>query len=326
MKGLLPRMEARRLKDGYSYRYHPIGQKPIALGRDRVAAIRKVLDMNGRADDSGTFSHLWRLYQESPEWTELAERTRADYLNCWKQLAKYFADMHAGLMTQQRIRQYMRVDRLGKTRANHEAALVSNLLYVAVDYGYIPANPFVKLKWIKRKKRTTLPNTTEIPVFLDWLRAKGPQAKVRAAMAEFAARSGGRRCEFLEATKFQVSGNEVRLIRGKQRDREITDVIEMSDEGIAAIRVVDRTGSEYLFPNQRGRPYTDQGFKSMWSKDKKAAKAKGIITQDFTFHDLRAYYASEHKRTLKLLPDIHSNPATTAAVYDRNKEVRRRGM
>jgi integrase len=248
-------------------------------------------------------------------------------LNCWKQLAKYFADMHCQLMTQQRIRQYMRVDRGGKSRANHEAALVSNLLYTAVDYGYVPANPFVKLKWIKRKARQVLPVTEEMPKFLNWLRGRGPQASVMAAMAEFAARAGSRRSEFLNATVFAISGSEVRLRRGKQRDgKEIIDVIEMSPEGIAAVAAVRRDGCEYLFPNRLGRPYTDSGFKSMWSKYMGRAMGEGVVSVRFTFHDLRAYYTSTHKRTLGLLPDIHSNPATTAAVYDRNKEVRRRGM
>ena len=76
--GLLPRMEARLWKDGrtISYRYHPVGAKPMALGIDRQAAIQKVLDLSGKADDSGTVKELWRLYQLSPEWKALADGTR----------------------------------------------------------------------------------------------------------------------------------------------------------------------------------------------------------------------------------------------------------
>ena len=43
-KGLLPRMEARPRKDGLvTYRFHPVGAKPINLGTDRHEAIRRVL-------------------------------------------------------------------------------------------------------------------------------------------------------------------------------------------------------------------------------------------------------------------------------------------
>jgi hypothetical protein len=42
--GLLLRMEAIPRKSGFTYRYHPVGGKPINLGHDKEAAIRKVLD------------------------------------------------------------------------------------------------------------------------------------------------------------------------------------------------------------------------------------------------------------------------------------------
>jgi hypothetical protein len=42
--GLLLRMEAIPRKSGVTYRYHPVGGKPINLGHDKEAAIRKVLD------------------------------------------------------------------------------------------------------------------------------------------------------------------------------------------------------------------------------------------------------------------------------------------
>ena len=55
--GLLPRMEARRGKSKTTYRYHPIDGKPIGLGSDLQAAIRKVNDMTGRAKDTGTIAN-----------------------------------------------------------------------------------------------------------------------------------------------------------------------------------------------------------------------------------------------------------------------------
>jgi integrase len=51
------------------------------------------------------------------------------------------------------------------------------------------------------------------------------------------------------------------------------------------------------------------------------AIAAGIVTRRFTFHDLRAYYATQHKRTHGTLPDLHKDSGTTAAIYDRNTEV-----
>ncbi|MBB4224923.1 hypothetical protein [Variovorax guangxiensis] len=45
-------------------------------------------------------------------------------------------------------------------------------------------------------------------------------------------------------------------------------------------------------------------------------------SERFTFQDLRAYYATLHKQLHSELPDLHTNPATTAKVYDRNREVK----
>jgi integrase len=70
-------------------------------------------------------------------------------------------------------------------------------------------------------------------------------------------------------------------------------------------------------------PYTDSGFKSMWSKLVAKALKAGIITRRFTFHDLRAFYASRHKKVKGTLSDLHKNPGTTAKIYDRNTEVGR---
>ncbi|WP_155768745.1 hypothetical protein [Burkholderia diffusa] len=72
--GLLPRMEARKRKEGFTYhRYHPVGKKPINLGQDRLLAIRKVLDILGAGDDVGTIARLWEQFQETPGWSRYSQ-------------------------------------------------------------------------------------------------------------------------------------------------------------------------------------------------------------------------------------------------------------
>ena len=50
------------------------------------------------------------------------------------------------------------------------------------------------------------------------------------------------------------------------------------------------------------------------------------MTRRFTFHDLRAYYATTHKKERGTLPDLHKDPGTTAKIYDRNTEVSREAL
>lgn len=330
MKGMLPRMEARpwRRKPGsFTYRYHPIGGKPINLGTDLNAAIRKVLDLSGRTDDFGTLTHLWRLFQDSQHWKGLSERTRKDYEQASKQLLKVFGAAHVAVITQPKARRYMLVERQGISRANHEIALLSNMLYHAVDLDWIPSNPLATIKYLPQKPRTIVPITAEFDAFATWLTARGKTWRVIGAMARFASRAGSRRTEFRTATAFQVTDKEVRLMRAKQRgEREVVDVIEITPDLRAELESVRREGCSYLFPNRKGNAYTESGFNTMWQKAMRRAIADGIITRRFTFHDLRAHYVTNFKDQEKALPDLHKNPETTARVYDRTVESRRRAL
>ncbi|MGJ7531272.1 integrase [Variovorax sp. GB1P17] len=84
----------------------------------------------------------------------------------------------------------------------------------------------------------------------------------------------------------------------------------------------------YAFPTRDNNAYTARGFKTLWQRCVILAIEKKVLVESdrFTFHDLRAYYATMYKQVHGLLPDLHTNPATTAKVYDRNKEVRRTSL
>lgn len=319
-------MQARRRKDGgFTYRYIPVTGAPIPLGRDRDEAIRKVLDMNGRADDTGTFNHCWRLYQESPEWRDLAERTRQDYQDYSKPLLKVFGAMFSGALTQQMCRRYMKVEREGKVRANREMALLSNLMVVAIDHGFASGNPTAGMRRLKERPRKALPVGAELAKFVEWLQGRGKQWAVIAAMAQFAAKTGARRTEFLRATVFQVKDHEARLGRAKQRDgAEVVDVVELDEAAMAVLAAIKRENCQFLFPTRSRRPYTEQGFKAMWSKAMKKAVEDKIVSVRFTFHDLRALYVSRYADANGALPKLHKNPEVTARVYDRRVEIRRK--
>lgn len=339
--GLLPLMEARPHKDGVTvtYRYHPRGGKPINLGTDKDAAILAVLQMARRAPDSGTLSETWRQYRATPDWQALADGTRADYELCWTQLDPRFGHMAPAHITALHCRKYLRVERAASpVRANREMALLSNLLNVAIDHGDVDRNVCRDVRRNKERPRALAPEPATMHRFLAWAQARGGQSAILAGMAEFAARSGNRRVEFRELHWPQVGEGSIRLRRAKQRagDAPIVEVIDVSPELAAllermrAISGTNRTGP--VFPSARGGPYRDRAFKTAWSRlmaaalDASAGPPVLADGQRFTFHDLRAYFATEHKRQRGTLPDLHKDPGTTARVYDRNREVRRRAL
>lgn len=330
--GLLPRMEARVWKDGktITYRYLPIGETWLNLGTDRAAALRKVLDLNGDNSDRGSVAELWRLYQETREWADLADATRTDYLQCSKHLMLAFGKASPTVIKPPVLSRYLRKERAdAPTRANRELALMSNLMNLAVERGDIEANPCKQVRRNKERPRVEAPEPETLIAFLVWARGRKGQARVLAGMAEFAALSGNRRTEFLNLHWPQV-GDVVRMLRAKQRGRQTVELLGISEALHALLAVMrglakdDRVGA--VFPTMSGNPYTEAGFKAMWSKLMAAALDEKAIDKRFTFHDLRAYYVTQHKALRGALPDLHANPGTTARVYDRTKEVKRRAL
>lgn len=334
-------MEARPWKDGrtVTYRYHPLGGKPVNLGTDRAQAIEQVLQLTRRAADSGTLAEMWRLYQRTPDWGALADGTQVDYRLCWSQLEPRFGQMQPRAITALHCRRYLRQERGdAPVRANREMALLSNLLNVAIDSGDVDINVCRHVRRNKERPRSLAPAGETLRRFLAWAWARGGQSAVLAGMAEFAGCSGNRRVEFRGLHWTQVDESEVRMVRAKQRqgDQAIVEVIEISPALaalLARMRTVsghDKTGP--VFPAARGGAFRDRAFKSAWSRLMAQAMdcsvGPPVLTPEtrFTFHDLRAFFVTEHKRLRGALPDLHKDPATTARVYDRSKQVTRRAL
>ena len=128
----------------------------------------------------------------------------------------------------------------------------------------------------------------------------------------------------------QISDTEARLIRGKQQDKQVVEVISISPAlaslltRLRGLAKNDRLGA--VFPNRAWNCYTEQGFKAVWSKLVKNALLEKAIEKRFTFHDLRSYHVTQHKIQRGALPDLHANPGTTARIYDRTKEVKRNSL
>lgn len=334
--GLLPRMEARLWADGrtVTYRYHPVGGKPINLGTDRAEALRRVLEMNGLTDDSGTIARLWEQYKESAEWKSLRERTQQDYEDYSGPLLRVFGETYASNITAPDVARYLRVERKeAPIRANREIALLGNLIALAIEHGEATSNPCRggQVRRNKERPRAIAPTQEDIAALVAFAESKGGQWPIITMAAEFAALAGPRQAEFLPLHWPAFSVDEVRLDRAKQRKgvKKVEKVAVSSAllslrSRLQAIAVDGRVGA--VFPNRQGNPYTSAGFAAMWGKLMREAMAKKVISRRFTFHDLRSYYTSMHKEQTGLLPDLHASPTTTATIYERSGVARRKAL
>ena len=85
-------------------------------------------------------------------------------------------------------------------------------------------------------------------------------------------------------------------------------------------------GCLHVFVTRDGNPYTDSGFSSTWQRALVQAIEDKVISRRFTFHDLRAYYTTQHKAQYGALPELHADAKTTAKVYDRSRVSVRKGL
>lgn len=333
--GLLPRMEARPWANSpkVTYRYHPVGGKPINLGTDREAALRKVLDLNGRSTRHGTLAWVWDQWQDSKRFKRLAAGTQADYELAWKQIEQRLGAMPVASITAPMVARYVHIDRADSPRrANIEKTLISNLAKHAIMLGVGAINPTLGVEPHENGEGPGMPETLALRAFLKWLAAQTPQRRIIGLMAEYASLAGSRRCEFLDIVWMQVDleAGEIRTKRAKQRGRKRGEVIEVVKiapamrDLLARIKALGREGL-YLFPNEDGNAYTDRGWKTLWQRCMTdAIKAKVIAPkQRFNFHALRHYYTTMHKATTGDLPNLHADRGVTARVYDETRIERR---
>lgn len=332
--GLLPRMEARPTKKGITYRYHPVGGKPVTLGSDKIEAVRKVLELTGQTDDAGTLTRLWEEFQRTPGWKRYSEYTRTDYTQCSIKLLEIFGGMRAADIDATDVARYLRRERAdAPVRANREVALLSNLIGLAIENGDAKHNPCREVKRNEEQPRTEAPEPEDFHAFSAWLAKQGGQRAVIGMAAEYAALAGNRKVEFLDLAWPQIDevASVIRTKRAKQRGKKRGEVIEHIEitpairELLVRLKAIDKD-CLYVFPNRSGNAYSQSGFKGMWGKLMTEALKEKVMSKRFTFHDLRAYYVTQHKAERGTLPDLHANPATTARVYDRSKIVKRKAL
>lgn len=175
-KGLLPLMEARPWADGktVTYRYHPIGAKPINLGTDRALAIKKVADMLGQSDGHGTLKWVWEKYSDpdagSPRWKKLVDSSKDDYRQAWKQIDKSLGAMLINDITSPIVARYVHIERAdAPKRANTEKALLSNLFGHGIKLGACSVNVTIGVEPHQLEARTEAPDTQLLEALLTWM-------------------------------------------------------------------------------------------------------------------------------------------------------------
>ena len=227
--GLLPRMEAIVGKTVTSYRYHPVQGKPIPLGRDRQEAIRRVLDLEGKAPDAGSLRWVWDKYRVSPRFVRLApppgglravlgrDRPDSGQVPDWLVAVDRHRPLHA--------RGACRGPVAGQPR---EGASVESVL-PRHRSGPVHRQPGPAGS---AERRGAAHGGAPAGAAGDIRRvgyAADPQRRIVALAARYASLGGSRKVEFLDLAWPQVDreAGQIRTKRAKQRGRKRGEVIDV---------------------------------------------------------------------------------------------------
>lgn len=280
-KDLPPRV----YRHGKQYRFIPVdpvtgrNTKPIALGPDKAAALRKWAEIVGEtASPAQTISGLWERY-EREELTRKAKATQVSARQQSKRLLAVFGSMPIQAIEPQHAIQYL--DRRGKqsaTQANREIALLRHMLTKATHWGLIPRNPIMGLQYrnpenARDRYVTDEELDTAISQASAWL----------GALMWLAYLTGLRRGDLLRLTRFNLKEDGLDVREQKTGKRVL---IEWTPELRAIVdRTLDASVDDRLFP------LTESAVNTAFNRFQRSWESSG--NERFLLRDLRAKHATD---------------------------------
>ncbi len=239
------------------------------------------------AQPEGVLRSVLIRFEETEEFRLLAERTKADYKQIIdKRIAPTFGVFPLAALTDKRARGAFKEwrDQLAlrsRRQADYAWVVLARVLSVALDRGWIDVNPCEKggrLYHGSRADKIWTPKQQEA------LLASAPPHLLAAFMLGLW--TGQREGDLLDLTWFAYDGSYIRLLQSKsirlgnvKKARRVR--IPVGEPLKAMLDAMPRRHERVLL-NSRGKPWTEDGFRSSFSAAQKWAGVVGV-----TFNDLR---------------------------------------
>jgi len=244
-----------------------------------------------------TVGDLAADYFKSRRYLHLRPRTQDDYRDCWNVLKRVFEGVDAHKVLQKHVRAYM--DKRGETapvRANRERVVLKNIYAHAFEYSIVKLNPCDGVRNFTETGRDYYIEDKEYAQFY------GESSEIIRLFMELSYLNGSR-------------GQDVRLIRmpdlsdigiyiqqqktGKKQIKEwserLNQVVDRAKTRRAAILAKIKVESPYLLPTRTGNPYSAEGLKTIWAKNRKIVEGKLGRRIEFTYHDIKAKGISDYE-------------------------------
>lgn len=274
--------------------------------------------LNGKAKvapQDGTLGALVAAYKGSPDFTQLAPRTRKDYNKVFDSLA----DIDGMPLDSELDEEFVlgvrdKAFKAHKRRfANYTVQVLSLLFSWGKPRGWckrVTGNPAADIPHIRRPRKMPKANRAWKPHERDAIFAAAeagmPQILVPLALGRWAGMTEG---DTLRFSQRFYDGRLIDMDRGKTGQPlwlpAPTPLKAILDTTVEA-RKDEPVTSTCLAVNTRGLPWTESGFRRMFFKLVRKLQAEGKIGPGVTFHGLRHTMGKE-------LADLGFDPETIAA-------------
>lgn len=323
------RMYERR---GKYYFDSPTTKKWEPLGDDYQLALSAYGRLAGPLWTGRVLRDVFTRYKTEITAAIKDDEARKNEIRTLDRFNRIFGEMHQDSLTQRHLYKYIddRIDeraevkhlnRKAPSAARHDVRFLKKVLTKGIKWSAGTANPVLGLELDADPKNER--DVTDVE--FDAVHALANE-RMQIAM-DLAANIGQRRGDLLKirpAEDFTDEGIHIR--QGKTKAALVV-------EWTPALRaIVDRAMAlkpdiprDYLLRSRTGRPYSKNGFKSIWRRLIGRAVKKGVIATAFKFHDLRAKAATD-KAMLETDQDAqkllgHADVKTTRRSYIRRKKA-----
>lgn len=231
----------------------------------------------------GTLGGLIAAYRASPEFTELADRTKADYQKVLDYL-KPLASMSVARFNRGEFLIGVRDKAYKKHKrrfANYVVQVSRLLLTWGQPRGWAKGNEAMAVPLIRRPKKMARANRPWAPHERKVVLSRAPkQLRIPIALGMFA---GAREGDAIKFPRSGYTGTHVRWTAGKN-SREIWLRAHPTLRQILREAPKDST---ILCLNSRDRSWTESGFRASFFKFIRELEAEGLVEPGLTFHGLR---------------------------------------
>lgn len=246
-----------------------------------------------------TMNDLFDLYTRDCIPT-LAPRSQRDYLSIIEVLREHFGTMEPQDVKPRHVRDFLDVKE-GKIHRNRMVMILSSVFYKAIGKWCIDddmRNPCIKVARHPTAPRDRYITDAEFKTFYDM---SPPQVQIAMDLAYL---TGQRQADIVGLTWKQIEaiglprdkwGIVIRQGKtGKRLRIEISPAVETVLK--RAKLMLPHWPREYVIRTKWGLRYTNDGFRALWQRCKRAYKeaGHGDGAERWTFHDIRAKCLSDH--------------------------------